>query len=150
MEKSDELSVELTEKNAQIETLKKLVVKIQRERDQSMKYNKELRNQIELLNAKLHVHQRLNKATFSDAQTQTDFDEMNFRFSNSTQSNSNSKDESWKSKSERSNTRIADLVKEAAENVLVLSDYIYDENSKTYYSRSSGWYFYPVNLLIYY
>ena len=150
MEKSDKLSVELTEKNAQIETLKKLVVKVERERDQSMKYNQELRNQIELLNAKLHVHQQLNKATFSDGQTQTDFDEMNFRFSNSTQSNSNSKDESWKSKSERSNTRIADLVKEAAEDVVVLSDYIYDENSKTYYSRSSGWYFYPVNLLIYY
>jgi len=153
------LKTELNKKNIELENSGKLMSKVLRERDVSLKYNNELRNQLELMSAKLHLHQNVIKTITNSIAIQTDLTLISekdvndsticcrcFKSMSSSQSENNQTidSNSWKQKSEKNNTRISDLVRETAQEVVSTNDYCYDEKSKTYYSRSSGWYYYPV------
>ena len=147
-------------KNELIESNKKLIEKLLKENEISLKYNTKLREDMKLLSAKLHLHQNIIEAATSSVATQTentsDNDNDNDvkqlcdyckKLVNSCDKNDDSKD--WKKNSVNNTTKISDLVREIAEEVVQKNefenDYLYDEKSKTYYSRSTGWYYYPVS-----
>jgi hypothetical protein len=152
------LRKELNNKNIELENNNKLMSKVLRERDLSIKFNNELRNQLELLSAKLHLHQNLIKTISHSVETQTDIslineqnipiDQLVCSHCSKLNSNQTIESNSWKQNCEKNNRRISELVRETAEEVELKNschnDYYYDQKSKTYYSRSSGWYFYPV------
>ena len=167
-EEIEDLRKQLELKNSEIKTNNKLIEKVLREKEVSVKYNEDLRDQLKLLSAKLHLHQSVIKTISSSVETQTDLTLFSDSFSenllcskckqhlDSCDKSEDSKD--WKqncvTNGATNRTKISDLVRETAEEVSQKNDfendYLYDEKSKTYYSRSSGWYYYPVMDLLQY
>lgn len=156
-EELNELRQQLKEKNRTIESNNKLIEKLMKENDISLKYNNELRDELKLLSAKLYLHQNIVRSgVTSSVAIQTDHnlakDDVNFcvnckKLENSCDKSQDLKD--WKQNNMKNAAKISDLVREIAEEVTQKNDfendYLYDEKSKAYYSRSTGWYYYPVN-----
>ncbi|CAG2176321.1 unnamed protein product [Oppiella nova] len=145
---------------------KQLIERLLREKEISTKYNNDLRHELSILSAKLHLHQKVITKDTISVETQTELSLMSPYVTNNssvcgkcchaiTSCGDVNSDviNDWKQNSETKNTRISDLVRETAQEVVTnndfQNDYVYDQKSKTYYSRSSGWYYYPDSSLFY-
>lgn len=128
------------------------VLRLRRENKKLSKYNQELLDQIEVLTAKLHIHQRIDKSSFTSSSCQT---EVSFRAyvkcpfceQSVPEAPSTSAPKGWQNGD--SDKSIAELVKEVATENVTANDYVYDEVSKTYASKSTGWYYYPDRKIFY-
>ncbi|RWS05669.1 angiogenic factor with G patch and FHA domains 1-like isoform X2 [Dinothrombium tinctorium] len=128
----------LKEKCDELERVRGALRKVEKELHNVKAYNEDLQNQVKLLNAKLCLHRTIDKCAKISVQTQTEL------YSNDDcGSNCSRPKNDWLSQSIDSKTRVAALVREVAELNSNLNDYVFDQNSNTYYSQSSGWYYYP-------
>lgn len=118
------------DKDDEIKELRSKLEKVSKENDNLKKFNEDLRNQIRLLTGKLNLFQQLNK-TLNTSSNQTE----------STQLSSKSKldQNDWMQESINKKMKITELVTSIAQENVSLNDYIYDPNSKTYFSKSTGW-----------
>ncbi|CAG2108637.1 unnamed protein product [Medioppia subpectinata] len=150
----------LTKVSSNEDNDKQVIERLLREKEISLKHNNDLRHELSILSAKLQLHQNVVNIETKCVDTQTDWTLMDSESHNNDKETtlcpkcrqSLSCDKSvvlndWKQNSETNNTRISDLVRETAQQVVTnndfQNDYLYDQKSKTYYSRSSGWYYYP-------
>ena len=119
-------------------------------------YNCELRDQIELMNAKLHLAKDF---LYQNAATQTDIPGQQINvsvFSGSAIDSNNQRPNDDVNGGEEANENcqqqkkinfdLQSLLSDMKSDNLVNSDYTYDAVSKTYLSRSTGWYYYPVSI----
>ena len=125
------------------------VSRLLRENKKLVKFNEDLRQQVELLTAKLLIHQRVDRKSYASKAVQTtEMTGSNERIVIATSSSiSEDNVKGWQSTNDKRS--IAELVTEVAEQNVSSNDYIYDAKTKTYSSRSTGWYFYPERNLFY-
>lgn len=121
-------------------TLQHKLDRLEKENRSLTSYNEDLRDQVKLMNAKLNLAKNY---LFASAAVQTDIhipkDEINSQvFSKCIMSDAET---SISDKKSDLDSFLKDI-KSASE------DYEYDAASKTYYIRSSGWYYYPVFMSI--
>ncbi|XP_074599184.1 angiogenic factor with G patch and FHA domains 1-like [Brevipalpus obovatus] len=121
-------------KENELNESKKSTTRLESECSKLRKYNNDLIKQIDLTNHKLHVLLGVC-AKREDKETQTEDD------SSSGNSIGGQRDGSVCDQ-ERVPLKAADWAKIAQE-VVDSNDYVYEPTSKTYYSLSTGWYYYP-------
>lgn len=130
----EETSSEVTTTEQKI--LQQKLDRLEKENRSLTSYNEDLRDQVKLMNAKLNLAKNY---LFASAAVQTDIhipkDKTNGQvFSTCIKVDAETSSSDLKSDLD---SFLKDI-KSASE------DYEYDAASKTYYSRSSGWYYYPV------
>lgn len=116
----------------QLHNLQQRFDKISKENRNLIKFNDDLRAQIKLLTGKLQLHQKLDQATTSSKDSNT-FDCLHCGH------RSLSITKGWQDEATAKQMPIKDLVASAAQEVITSQDYVYDEKSRTYYIKSSGW-----------
>lgn len=120
----------LSEQKSCIESLKKKIAKIEIQNDSLTRYNTELLEQNQLFNAKFHLAKQFLYRTVS---TQTD--------SEDDCTNVIVKSDPGEKSRKRIHSELNEFLQCIQSNA---TDYVYDSNTNTYYSRSTGWYYYPV------
>ncbi|KAI1296733.1 Angiogenic factor with G patch and FHA domains 1 [Halotydeus destructor] len=133
--------------------MEKDVRRLQKENEKLLRVNEDLRQQVELLTAKLHLHQKIGSVSVvhsKSTQTASSITESSKEISqvNSNKSSNLGQEKGWLSNG-NDTANVADLVRAAASEQVSINDYEYDEASKTYHSRSTGWYYYPERKLFY-
>jgi len=115
-------------------------------------YNRELRDQVDLMSAKMHL---AKKFLYQSVASQTDIhippNEMNSRvfascimLPDGCDSQTDVGDDSSNRDQQKIKFDLDSLLRDMKSSGS--SDYTYDPASKTYYSRSTGWYYYPVSV----
>ena len=124
------------------------VRRLEKENHSLEAYNRELRDQVELMNAKLHLSK---KFLYQNVESQTDIhippNEINGHvFSNCIMLPQESSSMDQDSVTSNANSKLKSDLDSLLNDIKSSSnsDYTYDAASKTYYSRSTGWYYYPV------
>lgn len=151
MDTPESFSVDLPlETRVKLEKMSKDVLRVERENTKLVKYNEDLRQQVELLTAKLYLHQKVDKAVFSSTSSQTDisFDKWvsgcpYCKPQGPSAVPKSEPEKGWTKNGQNATLSVADMVRAAAEETQTSSDYVYDSKTKTYRSRSTGWYYYP-------
>ncbi|XP_054159820.1 angiogenic factor with G patch and FHA domains 1-like [Oppia nitens] len=144
------LNQQLRHKTSEMETMNKTIETLVNDKEIQMKDINQLREELKLLSAKLLLHENVVNCVTNSVATQTDLTLIDSQLNvciNCQKPMNSSND--WRQNSQNKNTKISDLVRETAQEVVANNDYVYDEKSKTYYSRSTGWYYYPESYLFY-
>lgn len=136
------MNEELEAKDSEIKELKSKLDKVNKENENLKKFNEDLRGQIKLLTGKLDLFKQLNN-TINPSQPSASVEKPveSSAKPSSTLPNSKAKSErnDWMEESKNKKMKITDLVTSIAQQNVSLNDYIYDQHSKTYYSKSTGW-----------
>ncbi|XP_056022574.1 angiogenic factor with G patch and FHA domains 1-like isoform X2 [Ostrea edulis] len=124
--------------NDLIECRKKLE-RTQRQLTKANDYNEDLRKQIHSLSSELHEFRSKAKRK-TDVSTQAEFD---IKSSLCGQGDENTTCENYEqdANSKPENLSIADELKQAAEEAVQETGYVYDESSGLYYDKNSGYYY---------
>ena len=127
----------LEAKDNEIKELKSKLDKVTKENVNLKKFNEDLRGQIKLLTGKLDLFKQLNNTINQPSASVEKPVESSTMPSTLPKVKSDRND--WMQESKNKKMKITDLVTSIAQQNVSLNDYIYDEKSKTYYSKSTGW-----------
>lgn len=127
----------LEAKDNEIKELKSKLDKVTKENVNLKKFNEDLRGQIKLLTGKLDLFKQLNNTINQPSASVEKPVESSTLSSTLPKVKSDRND--WMQESKNKKMKITDLVTSIAQQNVSLNDYIYDEKSKTYYSKSTGW-----------
>ncbi|XP_015794851.1 angiogenic factor with G patch and FHA domains 1 [Tetranychus urticae] len=148
-ESVSDLQFKLKEKIRELEEAQRNNSKLSNEITKLTRFNKDLISQIDLTNSKLHVLLGVCEGR-ADKSIQTESSIDNTKRCTYCQSAAVSKENPSQNQSDNAvynqenckQLKAADWAKIAQE-VVDSNDYIFEPTSKTYYSQSSGWYYYP-------
>lgn len=108
-----------------VEVLQRRLAKIENEYSSLSRYNQQLIEQNQLMNAKLHLAKQF---LYRSVSTQTEPEQAG--------------DSEVEDSRKRIHSELNEFLKDIQSNS---QDYVYDQSTNTYYSQSTGWFYYPVS-----
>lgn len=129
-------------KDSEIKELKSKLEKVTKENENLKRFNKDLQGQVKLLTGKLNLFKQLDntiKPNQSSGSAEKPSESSEKISSTQPTSKTKSDRNDWMEESKNKKMKITDLVTSIAQQNVSLNDYIYDQHSKTYYSKSTGW-----------
>lgn len=124
---------ESKDKDYEIKRLKSELDKVTKENVNLRKFNNDLRDQVKLLTGKLNLFQQLN-SSLNDSTLPNSSNHKSTKSKLENRDHNNLVQESINKK-----IKITDLVTNICQENVSLNDYVYDEKTRTYLSKSTGW-----------